>query len=222
MIGALMAAMIAVSLTKPPAEISASLAEIARALVGYAGALHVVFPVVLVLGLVLPHLRTVLFAGAMAFLALSAATVSVIYLLVPNIIAFSAIFVLVCRAYLRGELAFDLGRTGAADRAVGGLALLFGFWYLHWVAAPVWWNALLASPLGVLNCPTLLAICGFLCLSTPPRSAMLTLTAAFVTLYFGIFGIVFLGAYIDVVLVVVALYLAVRTLRRGARAGAGA
>jgi hypothetical protein len=88
---------------------------------------------------------------------------------------------------------------------------------LHWVEAPVWLNGLIFSTLGAVNCPTMLTVCGFLCLSEEPRSALLEATVALATLYFGFFGLFRLGAYIDVVLIICALFLIVRLSASRAR-----
>jgi hypothetical protein len=89
--------------------------------------------------------------------------------------------------------------------------LIFGFWYLHWVESPVWLNALLYSPMGVINCPTMLTICGFLCLTQEPRSVVLETVVALTTLYFGFFGLFRLGALIDAAQIVCALFLIMRS-----------
>jgi len=54
---------------------------------------------------------------------------------------------------------------------------------------PVWLSAILYSPLGGVNCPTLVAISGFICFSKKPRFNILEITLGALTLYFGIFGI---------------------------------
>ncbi|ARE39147.1 hypothetical protein RGUI_1006 [Rhodovulum sp. P5] len=203
----LLAVSVAMTFMKPPAEISAVLAGIAHDLRLYSGGLHVAVPVVLTAGLVLERFRSRLLAGLIAYLALSAAVVSVLYGLPPNTLVFSAIFLLGARVLLSGQIAFDLTALGRIDKGVATLGLLFGFWYLHWVEPPILLNAAIVSPLGVVNCPTLLMICGLLCLATPPRPRLLTFFAAFATLHFGLFGIFFLGAYIDVALVICALFL---------------
>ena len=92
----------------------------------------------------------------------------------------------------------------------GIIGMVFGFWYLHWVESPIWLNALYNSPLGVVNCPTMVTICGFLCLTEKPRSVMLETTVALITLYFGFFGVFRLGAYIDIMLIICALFLILR------------
>jgi hypothetical protein len=119
-------------------------------------------------------------------------------------------FVLIVQAYVANNLSFPLKGMRSLDLIFGTGALVFGFWYLHWVEHPIWINALVYSPLGVVNCPTMLTVCGFLCLSQQPRSPFLEGTVALITLYFGFFGLFRLGAYVDVVLILCALFLLAR------------
>jgi len=56
----------------------------------------------------------------------------------------------------------------------------------------------------------MLAFCGFLCFLKTPGSFFLEFFVASVTLYFGFFGIMRLGAYVDIVLVATAMFLIIR------------
>jgi hypothetical protein len=123
---------------------------------------------------------------------------------------FAMFFVLILHAYFTKTLNFSLKNIPPADLLFGILGLVFGFWYLHWVESPAWLNAFLYSPLGVVNCPTMVTLCGFLILSRKPRSALLEAAVSLTTLYFGFFGILRLGAYVDAVLIVCSLFLIVR------------
>jgi hypothetical protein len=107
-------------------------------------------------------------------------------------------------------LDFDFRGIAPINLFFGILGLVFGSWYLHWVESPLWLNALFHSPLGAVNCPTMVTICGFLCLSQKSRSSLLEASVALITLYFGFFGLFRLGAYVDIVLIVCALFLIVR------------
>lgn len=78
-------------------------------------------------------------------------------------------------------------------------------------------NALVYSPLGVLNCPTILAVSGLMCLSSK-RPAILEFTTGLTAVYFGFFGIMRLGAYVDVTLVVCGLYQFTRLTSRATSA----
>ncbi len=154
--------------------------------------------------------RNIVFFSFIAFLSLSAAVISIKYMIFPNIIMFATIFVLIIYAYLKKELIFEFEDITSVNKYFGILGLIFGFWYLHWVESPILLNALLYSPLGSVNCPTLLTISAFLCLTAKPRSVMLESVVALFTLYFGFFGIFLLGAYVDIVLVLCALFLIFR------------
>lgn len=211
LVGLLCAASFVLSMTKAPAAITSMLHEVASDAKSYSALLHGVFLVVLGLGLVLRKARDGLFSLFIAFLSLSATVVALIYAIVPNVIIFGTFFALIVHAALTKRLSFGFRDVGRLNLAFGLLGLLFGFWYLHWVESPVWLNALLYSPMGAANCPTMLVLCGFLCLTRDPRSAILDATVGLVTLYFGFFGIFRLGAYVDVALVLCGLFLIVRT-----------
>ena len=122
---------------------------------------------------------------------------------------FGTILILGIRAWKSKQLQYNLSGNSAADKIVGVIALVFGFYYLHWVDSPILTNALFHSPLGIVNCPTLLALCGLICLADQPDE-YLTGFVGTMTLYFGFFGIMRLDAYIDVLLIVVGMYLLLR------------
>ncbi|MEJ2105911.1 MAG: hypothetical protein P8X48_01105 [Acidiferrobacteraceae bacterium] len=195
---------------KTPEAITSLLENISKDVRAYSAFLHVLFLVVIALGLLVKKVRNGLFSLFIALLSLSAAIISVKYLVVPNIIIFGMFFVLIVHAYFSKRLTFDFENIAPINLFFGVLGLVFGFWYLHWVQSPVWLNALIYSPLGAVNCPTMVTICGFLCMSQRPRSVLLEAPVALITLYFGFFGIFRLGAYVDVVLIICALFLLVR------------
>lgn len=195
---------------KTPEAITGMLEKISKDVRNYSAFLHVLFLVVVALGLLAKKIRNGLFSLFIAFLSLSATVISVKYMVVPNIIIFGMFFVLIVHAYFSKRLAFDFENIAPVNLFFGILGLVFGFWYLHWVEDPVWLNALIYSPLGAVNCPTMITICGFLCMSQKPRSALLEAPVALITLYFGFFGIFRLGAYVDAVLIICALFLLVR------------
>lgn len=195
---------------KTPEAIASMLDNISKEVKTYSAFVHILFLAAIGLGLLVEKIRNSLFSLFIAFLSLSATIISVKYMIAPNIIIFGMFFVLIIHAYFTKKLAFDLRNIAPPNLFFGILGLVFGFWYLHWVESPVWLNALLYSPLGAVNCPTMVTICGFLCLSQKPRSAILEAPVALITLYFGFFGIFRLGAYADVALIICALFLIVR------------
>ena len=209
-LGLLLLAVFVLTFLKTPEAITSMLADVSRELKGYAAFVHILFLVGLVLGLLVKKVRNILFSLIIAFLSLSATVISVKYVIAPNIIIFGLFFVLITHAYLTKNLSFDLKNIAPMNLFFGILGLIFGFWYLHWVESPVWMNAFFYSPLGIVNCPTMVTVCGFLCLSQKPRSVMLEAVVSLITLYFGFFGIFRLGAYVDVALILCGLFLIVR------------
>ena len=211
-LGALCLMSFVLTFMKTSEAITSMLETVAREAKTYAVFVHLLFLAALGLGSLVGRLRNFLFSLFIAFISLSAAIFGIAYVIAPNVILFATFFLLILRARLAGKLNFDLGNAAPVSLCFGVLGLVFGFWYLHWVESPVWLNALIASPLGVVNCPTMVTVCGFLCLSQKPRSALLEAAVGAVTLYFGLFGIFRLGAYVDVVLVLCALFLLVRLI----------
>ena len=209
-LGLLLLAIFLLTFMKTPEAITSMLQNISKEVKSYSAFVHILFLVVIGLGLLVKKIRNSLFSLFIAFLSLSATIISVKYVIAPNIIIFAMFLVLIIHAYLTKNLNFDLKNIAPVNLVFGIIGMVFGFWYLHWVQSPVWLNALLYSPLGAVNCPTMVTICGFLCLSQKPRSAILEAPVALTTLYFGFFGIFRLGAYVDVALIICALFLIVR------------
>ena len=211
-LGLLFLAVFVLSFMRTPAEITRMLEAVSRETRSYSTFMHLLFLAVIGLGLAAKRMRNTLFSFFIAFLSLSATVIAVMYAIVPNVVIFGTFFALILHAWFSKSLNFDFEHIAPVSVSFGTLGLIFGFWYLHWVESPVWLNALVSSPLGVVNCPTMATICGFcfLSLSRKPRSAMLEATVALMTLYFGFFGIFKLGAYVDVTLILCALFLIVR------------
>jgi hypothetical protein len=216
-LGILLLSVFALTFTKSPGAITGMLEEVSKDVRNYSAIVHILFLATIGLGLLISKIRTVLFSSFIVFLSLSATVVSVLYVIVPNILVFAIFFVLILHGHFTKKLNFSLTNIRLIDLLFGIVALVFGFWYLHWVEAPIWLNGLIFSPLGAVNCPTMLTVCGFLCLSDEPRSTLLEATVALATLYFGFFGLFRLGAYIDVVLIICALFLIVRLSASRAR-----
>jgi hypothetical protein len=209
-LGLLLLSVFALTFMKSPEAITGMLRGVSTDVKSYSILVHILFLVVIGIGLLVGRSRNTLFTFFVAFLSLSATVIAVKYLIVPNIILFAMFSVLIIHAYLTRNLNFPLSDIPSVDLLFGILGLVFGFWYLHWVESPIWFNALLYSPLGAVNCPTMVTICGFLCLSREPRSAVMEAAVALATLYFGFFGLFRLGAFVDIALILCALFLIVR------------
>lgn len=173
---------------------------------------HLLLITILILAFFSGKNRNRLVFSFLLWISFTAFLVAILNFILPNIIIFGMFFVLIINAYLKKQLNFKFGGLKKFDLFFGILGLIFGFWYLHWVDAPVLLNALIFSPLGVVNCPTMLIISGFLCLTDKPRSVLLEMVVAIITLFFGFFGIFKLNAYIDITLIVCSLFLIFRSL----------
>ncbi len=215
-VGLFLLAAFAMTLMVPPQEIFTRLQQIAIEKQDASATVHIIFFVVVVFGIAIRRIREPLFAAFIAFVSMSAAIVAITHRLTPNIIVFVLYVILIGRAYLRRKLNFAFMSLPLADRFFGVVALIFGFWYLHWVGPPVALTALYYSPIGILNCPTMLTVTGFLILTSQPRSRGLEAFVGISTLYFGLFGIIKLGAWVDIALVACSLFMILRlVLPRG-------
>jgi len=208
--GALLLVIFLLGFSRTPDQITSKLSEVSSQAACYSLIVHGIYLAVIVIGLLFMKIRNFLFFALIAFLSLSATVIAIASVIVPNIIVFGMFFVLTVYAWARKQLNFDLKNLNPVTLVFGAIGIFFGFWYLHWVESPVLLNALLFSPLGVVNCPTMLAVSGFLALTRQPRSMGLEATVALITLYFGFFGMFRLGAYVDVTLILCSLFLLVR------------
>lgn len=205
----------AITMMVPPESITTDLQRVSGELKTVSLVIHILFICVVAAGLFIRRARQVLFGAFISLISLSAVIIAAVYTIIPNFIIFSLFFVLIIHAWLTKRLNFELKNTNRLNIYFGTVALLFGFWYLHWVESPILWNALWFSPMGIINCPTMLTVCGFLCLTGEPRSRILEFMVAITTLYFGFFGVFRLGAYVDIVLIVCAVFLLIRTGNQG-------
>ncbi len=199
---------------KTPQELIVSLSSVASETKQIALIMHCVFLIVFVVGLFVKKTRNILFSLLILILSGSATLLAFKYRIIPNIIVFGAIFTLSLVPLIKKEMSFDISNVGALGKIIAFLSLAIGFYYLHWIEEPVWINAFFYSPLGIINCPTLITICGLLIFSTRPGLAMLEVFTACITLYFGFFGIMRLGAKIDFMLIISGLYVIFRQVSR--------
>ena len=199
---------------RTPQQITEMLVEVTSNLQTYFMVNHIIMILSIILGILFSKFRNQIFFSFILYLSLSATVISAIFVIIPNIIIFGLISCLLILAYRQKKLHFTFKNLKILDIIFGLIGIFFGFWYLHWVEDPVWLNAILYSPLGGVNCPTLVAISGFICFTKKPRFNILEITLGALTLYFGIFGIFRLQAYIDIVLVLCGGYLLLRNTSR--------
>jgi membrane protein implicated in regulation of membrane protease activity len=99
--------------------------------------------------------------------------------------------------------------------SVSGIVMIvFGLVYPHFLEEGSWLRYLYASPLGLIPCPTLSLIIGFTLLFHGFFHKKWMLSLGLTGLFYGIFGVLRLKVYLDVVLISGALILLVFALTR--------
>lgn len=89
----------------------------------------------------------------------------------------------------------------------GGLMLLFAWIYPHFGSGHSWLFYLYASPLGLIPCPTLSLVVGFALLADGFRSRAWTWVVIVLGVFYGLFGALRLGVWIDIFLLLGSLML---------------
>ncbi len=84
---------------------------------------------------------------------------------------------------------------------IGIIMIVFGLIYPHFVNGGSLIKYLYASPVGLIPCPTLSLLIGFLLLYNGFGSQPITITFVIFGLFYGVFGALKLGVYIDIFLV---------------------
>ncbi|MHA1466138.1 MAG: hypothetical protein ACTSQ2_13700 [Candidatus Heimdallarchaeaceae archaeon] len=207
LLGLVFVLVIIMTFMRTPAQITSTLTTISSQLKYYFLAIHIGIFLLLVTAIVWKRFRNQIFFAIILILALSSTVVSSVYVVIPNILFFGVITVLILIAFVSKKLEFDLEKTKIIDWMFAGFGLIIGFWYLHWVEVPIALNALLYSPLGGANCPTLVMITAVLILVKKPKPLMLATFVGALTIYFGFFGMIMLGAYVDIALILCGSYL---------------
>jgi hypothetical protein len=151
--------------------------------------------------------RNILFALFMIHLSIGVFISAFKHNIPSNYFYFPVLAGLIGYASITQRLRFGFNALSFQDKIIGSIALLGGFWYLALVESPVWINALMYSPVGVVNCPTMLALCGFLIFNSEHRYRFRFLEYFVIcgALFFGGLGLLTMHVYFDVILVVVAL-----------------
>lgn len=93
-------------------------------------------------------------------------------------------------------------RTSRRPFLVAGiLMVVFGLLYPHFVSATSVLTYLYTSPVGLIPCPTLSALIGLVLIFNGLNSRLIMLYLIILGLFYGLFGTLKLGVYLDVVLV---------------------
>jgi hypothetical protein len=153
--------------------------------------------------------KDILFALFMIQLSIGAFFSAFKHNIPSNYFYFPVVAGLIGYASKTHKMRFDFNALSLQNKIIGSMALMSSFWYLALVDSPVWINALIYSPIGVVNCPTMLALCGFLILNSEHgnRSRFLEYFVICGALFFGGLGLLTMHVYFDVILVAVALYM---------------
>lgn len=116
-------------------------------------------------------------------------------------------------AVLGGLVRSERVSTGGAPAATMGIvSIAFGAFYPHFLdGSPLVYAY--AAPVGLVPCPTLALAVGFALLGNGLGSRAWALLVATLGVFYGLFGVLRLGVYLDVGLVVGAGALAVHALR---------
>jgi hypothetical protein len=96
--------------------------------------------------------------------------------------------------------------------AVGVVLVIAGFVYPHFLKAESFFLYLIASPGGILPCPTLMMVSGFTLILTGFAGKMWMYTLSAACLFYGITGVFYLGMYIDSILFAAAVVLLLNAL----------
>jgi hypothetical protein len=98
---------------------------------------------------------------------------------------------------------------------IGIVMIVFGLVYPHFISADSYLKYLYASPVGLIPCPTLSILIGFLLLYNGFGSQPITLTIIVFGLFYGIFGVLKLAVYLDIFLVFGTIALIVKYITAG-------
>ena len=141
----------------------------------------------------------------------SVAAVAIAFANPFNGLVFTASALAMTALAMRGDRR-PVWRGSAWTRAIGLVMIAFGWVYPHFLEGPAI-AYLYASPVGLVPCPTLAVAIGFALLGNGLGSRAWGLTLAAVGLFYGLFGVLRLGVFLDIALVGGAIALVVAELR---------
>jgi hypothetical protein len=132
---------------------------------------------------------------------------------------FAAAAVVLLGIAVRLDASPVLVRTGWRA-AAGAMMIGFAWIYPHFLGGISPWAYLLASPMGLIPCPTISLVIGASLLLGGFESPRWTAAVAIVGLFYGLFGVLRLGVTMDALLTVGAVALALLALGTNRRKGA--
>ena len=203
-----------------PEEILNGLAVAANRFTTLSIAWHILVLIILILLMTGRKFNTKHIAAGMAVLLLSVGIVSV---LISN--PFNAImFALAALLFGIMTLKFKpepLGLKWDLISIAGLLMVIFGFFYPHFLEGTAFYRYIYAAPLGLIPCPTLSMFIGLSLMFHGFQSKKWMITAALFGLFYGLFGVLRLKVYLDIVLIAGACFLLVYAMlwKRSSPAG---
>ncbi len=102
------------------------------------------------------------------------------------------------------QMDFSMRHTPNIQIAIALVGGFIGFWYPHFVEGGL--QSLVASPLGVIPCPTLLVALSLFLVAYPQTNKIWQWAVTVVALYFGIVGLFRLKVTLDVAVLALAIY----------------
>lgn len=123
-------------------------------------------------------------------------------------------------ALLLGAIGLRLGHERVTRRAgwatvAGVVFIAFGWVYPHFLESRSVLTYLYAAPTGLIPCPSLTLVIGFALLSGGLGTRAWALVLASAGAFYGLFGALRLGVWLDVILIAAAAALATQTLATG-------
>lgn len=149
----------------------------------------------------------------------SVAAVAIAFNNLFNGLVFAASALLLTALAMSGDRRPVSGGSAWA-RGIGVAMLAFGWLYPHFLEGQAT-AYLYASPVGLVPCPTLAIAIGFALLGNGLGSRVWSLTLAAVGLFYGLFGVLRLGVFLDIGLVSGAIALVAAVLRSPGAGHAG-
>jgi hypothetical protein len=144
--------------------------------------------------------------------ALPLGSVAIVALVYGNPFNTVSVAALVVALAIASAFADDTLHRSRPLRFLGLGLVLFGLVYPHF--ATPWYRALYAAPVGVVPCPTLAVVAGFI-LMTGMRARAMAAVLALWTSFYAMFGILRLGVTLDAGLFVATACLAYLAVRGG-------
>jgi hypothetical protein len=94
-------------------------------------------------------------------------------------------------------------------KIIGVFVFLSGFFYPHFLYEGSW-NYLYAAPIGIVPCPTLLTVTGFVLMFDIKQSKYWFVVLILLDVFYGLFGVFKLEIFLDLLLIAATIALAVR------------